>query len=221
MSMVLRFFLILKNRGPSRAAVINNLSRNPVSTFFCVPTCLCVCVNIKHESESLFLQLNPPLFLSVGWQKVNVDPVCFGVRKNSFGTFEIHKPGDIYRLKLVHRSGYVNCLSGKATNTKWGCLVTEDRYYNEKLIGVHITNENDIRIFPANVSGSLRLDGHNYYTLPGFNGNSSEITFGSTPTPLSVVAGQKFRIWYADDLADKDEDDNDGTSCTDVYAFRQ
>ena len=49
----------------------------------------------------------------------------------------------------------------------------------------------------------------------------SEITFDSTPTPLSVVAGQKFRIWYADDLAEKDEGDNDGKSCTDVYAFRQ
>ena len=140
----------------------------PATKFKFCTTCLCVCVNIKHESESLFLQLNPPLFLSVGWQKVNVDPVCFGVRDDSFGTFEIHKPGAIYRLKLVHRSGYVNCNSATASNTKWGCLVTNDNHYNEKLIGVHITNENNISIFPANVSGSLRLDGHKYYTLPGF-----------------------------------------------------
>ena len=186
-----------------------------------MPTCLCLCVNIKHESESLFLQLNPPLFLSVGWQKVNVDPVCFGVKNNSFGTFEIHKPGDIYRLKLVHRSGYVNCDSRRGSKTKWGCLVKEDGHYNKALIGVHIYNENDIRIFPANVSGSLRLDDHLFYTLPGFNGSSPEITFDSTPTPLSVVAGQKFKIWYADDLHGKYEGDNVGTSCTDVYAFRQ
>ena len=215
--MALQLFLILKNRGPSRAAVINNLSRNPVSTFFCVPTCLCVCVNIKHESESLFLQLNPPLFLSVGWQKVNVDPVCFGVKNDSFGIFEIHKPGDIYRLKLVHRSGYVNCLSGKAFNTKWGCGAE----HLSKKLNVHITDEKDTRIFPANVSGSLVLDPFFFYTLLGFDENSTEIVFDSTPTPFSVVAGQKFRIWYGEDLKDTGEDDNMGRSCTDVYAFRQ
>ena len=215
--MALRLFLILKNRGPSRAAVINKLSRNTVSTFFCVPTCLFVCVNIKHESESLFLQLNPPLFLSVGWQKVNVDAVCFGVKNDSFGMFEIHKPGDIYRLKLVHRSGYVNCLSDKAFNTKWGCGTDN----LSKKLNVHITAEKDTRVFPANVSGSLVLDDYFFYKLPGFNGNSTEIVFDSTPTPLSVVAGQKFRIWYGEDLKDDGEDNNMGRSCTDVYAFCQ
>ena len=187
-----------------------------------MPTCLCVCENIKHESESLLLQLNPPLFLSLGWQKVNVDPVCFGSKDDSFGTFEIHKPGDIYRLKLVHRSGYVNCASPRAFNTKWGCLITGNIYYRN-LINVHITNKNNIRIFPANVSGSLKLDDLFYYTLLDFDRNSPEIVFDSTPTPLSVVSGQKFRIWYGEDLSKfKDyEKDNDGTSCTDVYAFRQ
>ena len=218
--MALRLFLILKNRGSSRAAVINKLSRNPVSTFFCVPTCLYVCVNIKHESESLFLRLNPPLFLSVGWQKVNVDPVCFGVKNDSFGIFEIHRPGDIYRLKLVHRSGYVNCAFPTALNTKWGCAFIDDSYYSQKL-NVHITNENNTRIFPANVSGSLVLDDYFFYTLLGFDENSAEIVFDSTPIPLSVFAGQKFRIWYGEDLEDKGDHNNMGTSCTDVYAFRQ
>ena len=144
--------------------------------------------------------------------------MCFGVKNNSFGTFEIHKPGDIYRLKLVHRSGYVNCASHKALNTKWGCGL---RHVSKKL-NVHITDEKDTRVFPANVSGSLVLDPHFYYRLLGFNRNSPEIVFNSTPTPLSVVAGQKFRIWYGEDLAKyKDsEKDNNGTSCTDVYAFR-
>ncbi|XP_068721419.1 uncharacterized protein [Montipora capricornis] len=156
-----------------------------------------------------------------GWQKVNVDPVCFGAKDDSFGTFEIHKPGDIYRLKLVHRSGYVNCDSSKpGFNTNWGCdLIGQDYYRNR--INVHITYENNTRIFPANVNGLLVLDFRFYYTLLGFNRNSPEITFNSTPTPLSVVAGQKFRIWYGEDLAKKDEGDNNGTSCTDVYAFRQ
>ena len=184
-----------------------------------MPACLCVCVNIKHGSESIFRRLNPSLFLSAGWLKVNVDPVCFGVKNDSFGTFEIHKPGDIYRLKLVHRSGYVNCAFPTALNTKWGCAFIDDSYHSQKL-NVHITNENNTRIFPANVSGSLFLNIHLYYTLHGCDKNSPEIVFDSIPTPLSVVAGQKFRIWYADDLAEKDEDDNDGTSCTDVYTFR-
>ena len=185
-----------------------------------MPACLCVCVNIKHGSESIFCRLNPPLFLSAEWQKVNVDPVCFGVKNDSFGTFEIHKPGDIYRLKLVHRSGYVNCEFPTAFNTKWGCAYIEDGYFSQKL-NVHITNENNTRIFPANVGGSLVLDAYFYYTLLGFHGNSSEIVFDSTPTPLSVVAGQKLRIWYGEDLANMGEGDNMGGSCTDVYAFRQ
>ena len=108
-----------------------------------------MCVNIKHGSESIFLQLNPPLFLSVGWQKVNVDPVCFGAKDDSFGTFEIHKPGDIYRLKLVHRSGYVNCDFRGALNTKWGCGAKK----LSKNLNVHITYENNTRVFPANVDG--------------------------------------------------------------------
>ncbi|XP_068724154.1 uncharacterized protein [Montipora capricornis] len=153
------------------------------------------------------------------WQKVNVDPVCFGTKNDSFGTFEIHKPGDIYRLKLVHRSGYVNCEFPTAFNTKWGCAYIEDSHFSQKL-NVHITNENNTPIFPANVDSS-KLDVHFYYTLPGFNRNSSEIVFDYTPTPLSVVAGQKFRIWYGEDLANNGEGDNMGGSCTDVYAFRQ
>ena len=176
-----------------------------------------MCVNIKHESESLFLQLNPPLFLSVGWQKVNVDRVCFAAKDDSFGIFEIHKPGDIYRLKLVHRSGYVNCISGTAINTKWGCSA---KHLSKKL-NVHITDEKDTRIFPANVSGSLFFNDYLYYTLHGFDKNSPEIVFDSIPTPLSVVACQKFKIWYGEDLANMDEGNNKGTSCTDVYAFRQ
>ncbi|XP_068759871.1 uncharacterized protein [Montipora capricornis] len=180
-----------------------------------------------YETNSYVCQCgegNNGTYCEHGWQKVNVDQVCFGVKNNSFGTFGIHKPGDIYRLKLVHRSGYVNCASGTAFNTKWGCLITGDSSYsNIKLINVHITNKNNIRIFPANVSGSLRLDVYFYYTFPGFNGNSPEIVFDSTPTPLSVVSGQKFRIWYGEDLAKykNSEMDNNGTSCTDVYAFRQ
>ena len=158
MIMVLRLFLIVKKRGPSQAAVINKLSRNPVSTFFNEPACLCVCVNIKHGSESLFLQLNPPL------QKVNVDPVCFGVKNDSFGIFEIHKPGDIYRLKLVHRSGYVNCAFRTAFNTKWGCGAE----HLSKKLNVHITDENDTRIFPAKVSGSLVLDPFFFLHTPWF-----------------------------------------------------
>ena len=182
-----------------------------------MPACLCVCVNIKHGSESIFRQLNPPLFLSAGWQKVNVDPVCFGGKDDSFGTFEIHKPGDIYRLKLVHRSGYVNCASPTGFHTKWGCGLES----HSKKLNVLITNEKDTRIFPANVGGSLMLDIYFFYTLLGFDENSTEIVFDSTPTPLSVVAGQKFRIWYGEDLANTPESDNMGGSCIDVYAFRQ
>ena len=147
------------------------------------------------------------------WHEINTDAVCFGARDEDFGSFEADKSGHIYRIKLVHLSGSVNCIISQATATKWSCHV----YFNQ--LNTHITDQNDIPFFPAR--SAINLDSHLFYKLRGFDGNSSEIVFDSISTPLSVTAGQKFRVWYAEDLVKKTEQDNIGKSCVDVYVIYQ
>ena len=140
--------------------------------------------------------------------------MCFGAKDSSFGTFEIRQSGDIYSLKLVHLSGAVNCISDINSGSNWGC--SHGDYYDNKL-NVHITNESNARIFPP--TGSVNFDDHLYYKLSGFHENSAEIVFDFFPVPLSVTTGQRFRVWYGEDLVDRNEADNVGNSCIDVYGF--
>ena len=139
--------------------------------------------------------------------------MCFGAKNNSFGTFEIRQSGDIYNLKLVHLSGAVNCNGNINSGTKWGCSGSN---LNNKL-NVHITNESNARIFPP--SSSVNFDYYLFYKLPGFHQNSAEIVFDFFPVPLSVTTGQRFRVWYGEDLKNRGEPGNVGKSCIDVYGF--
>ena len=139
--------------------------------------------------------------------------MCFGAKNNLLGTFEIRQSGDIYNLKLVHLSGAVNCINDINSSTKWGC---GGGSFDNKL-NVHITNESNARIFP--LSSVVNFDDLVFYKLPGFHQNSAEIVFDSFPVPLSVTTGQRFRVWYGEDLVDKHETDNVGNACIDVYGF--
>ena len=139
--------------------------------------------------------------------------MCFGAKNNSFGTFEIRQSGDIYNLKLDHLSGAVNCVDNINSGSNWGC---NNGKLNNKL-NVHITNESNARIFPPN--SSVNFDYYLFYKLPGFHHNSAEIVFDFFPVPLSVTTGQRFRVWYGEDLKDRGEPGNVGKSCTDVYGF--
>ena len=158
---------------------------------------------------------NVTLLVFAGWHKINKDPVCFGTRDEDFGSFEADKTGKIYKIKLVHLSGSVNCQGGQATSTKWSCHLR--MHLNE--LNIHITDQNNIPLFPAR--SAINLDGNFFYQLSGFDGNSPEIVFDSIPTPLAVTAGQKFRIWYGEDLGNVTEQDNTGRSCADVYVVYQ
>ena len=60
-----------------------------------------------------------------------------------------------------------------------------------------------------------------YYTyqLDGADFNSTTLEFKLLPTPLVVLVGQQFQLWYAHDLVDYTEDNNGGKTCADVYAL--
>ena len=57
-----------------------------------------------------------------------------------------------------------------------------------------------------------------YYTIPGYDAQSSEIVFNDFPNPLHLSSDEELRLWYGEDLKDYAESDNNGTSCTDVFA---
>ena len=143
-----------------------------------------------------------------GWFKINTEEVCFGARNDSYGKFSIHKAGKISAFKLAHRSGSVSCQKDdKGTNR--GC---RDKLYIGQIC-THITDASNV-VLVNNLDSSK----HGCYQLPGFDHNSSEIELNLS-SPIGVRAGQECRIWYGEDLYNKDDSDNHGKSCVDVYGF--
>ena len=141
-----------------------------------------------------------------GWLKINTEVLCFGAKNDSYGKFSIHKTGKISAFKLAHRSGSVSCQKDDK-GTKWGCNA-----YNGKIC-THMTDDSNVSLV-----NNLNLGVHGCYQLPGFDHNSPEIEL-SLSSPIGVRAGQEFRIWYGEDLYNKDDSDNHGKSCVDVYGF--
>ena len=135
--------------------------------------------------------------------------MCFGARDDSYGKFSIHKAGKISSFKLAHRSGSVSCYKDdKGTN--WGC--SDPSYIGQ--ICTHITDASNVCLV-----NNLDSSAHGCYQLPGFDHNSPEIELNLS-SPVGVLAGQEFRIWYGEDLKNKDEYDNAfKKSCVDVYGF--
>ena len=153
-------------------------------------------------------------FIAFGWIKINTEPVCFGAKKDTNGHFTIKIPGRIITMKLVHVSGKVNCVRGKAA-TNWGCKV-------KTALGVlftFITLPNKTCIFPNVVHNCDRSLKKFHYTLPGMGPDVPELLFQNLTQPLLVLPGQEFQIWYGEDFVDKYENDNKGRSCTHVYGL--
>ena len=57
------------------------------------------------------------------------------------------------------------------------------------------------------------------YQLDGADFNSATLVYKLLRTPLVVLVGQQFQLWYAHDLVNYTEDNNDGKTCADVYAL--
>ena len=92
--------------------------------------------------------------------------------------------------------------------TKWGCPYGS---YQVNDILVVTTNEANQIIFPTvlHTSTVIRMeeahrDANELIQRPDF--------------PVNVLANQKFRIWYTEDLYNKTESNNYGTHCIRVYA---
>ena len=119
----------------------------------------------------------------------------------------MQRVGDVMTFKLVHLSGAVSCASYDSTRySYWGCDKGE-------IIGTLITNARNEVVFP---SGNAKQQ---TYRRPGMRSDSSELVFSELSVPLTVAAGQEFRLWYSEDLRDFSESDNGGRTCAGVHAL--
>ena len=154
------------------------------------------------------------------WKKINVDSVCFGARKNSYGTFRIKESGFIYTFRLRHKSGSVRC-NPNYPSSYWGC--TNTKAYKQKNLLTVITHTNKTALLLAEYEkrkkGTYKTGRYYSYQLDGVNVNSTELTFNKLPSPLPVFIDQEFQIWYGQDLVDWSESNNSGQTCVDVYAW--
>ena len=101
------------------------------------------------------------------------------------------------------------------TSTKWGCSLPT--YENHNLMTVITYSNKTVLPLAEFLKGN---DGKYYtYQLDGADVNSTTLVFKLLPTPLVVLVGQQFQLWYAHDLVNYTEYNNDGKTCADVYAL--
>ncbi|XP_057293984.1 uncharacterized protein LOC130622541 [Hydractinia symbiolongicarpus] len=139
--------------------------------------------------------------------KLQATNVCFGAKNDSYGNFTLRDDGILTKLKLHHNGdATLNCnFNQGVSHSRWGCA-----HYATGLLGIAITNEENIIMFPNPPPI------HFTYNLPGYNDSSPFIVFQNYNIPAKI--DDEFRIWYLEDFGLSQEDDNSGRSCTDVYA---
>ena len=113
--------------------------------------------------------------------------------------------GLIDAVKLVHLHGQVSCDVSVGKWSSWGCGA-------ENLM-VFLTNSTDDILIPKVEGGKVK------YKIEGYKSKSPEVIWKDFTNPIRLTSGQELRLWHGMDLLDKDESNNNGTSCTDVFAL--
>ena len=83
-----------------------------------------------------------------------------------------------------------------------------------------ITNAMNEAILPP--AGNLKAGCNNknqFYSLDGTTHTSPELVFGNLTNKVSVSRNQDLRIWSGQDWIGCSEDNNNGTTCVDVYVW--
>lgn len=145
----------------------------------------------------------------MGVFRLNHIPVCSGTKGDQFGKFYVPSSGKLAALRLVHLYGYVSCHPRSYGRwSYWGCASSK--------INIVVTNSSNHVILPAEqfISGETK-----WSKIPGYTSLSPQILLSVFSDPVEITAGEELRLWYGEDLANKDEDDNEGMVCADVYGL--
>ena len=144
---------------------------------------------------------------------MNQNPVCYGGKGNSYGSFKIDKDVLIHKVKFVYRSGEIFCTSGAGKKGGYfGCSYSGVKDY----FTVYLTDTTNTLIVPAppvfsSVSGWYRVHGHKTF--------ATTLTLSTGTNAFGLKAGQYLRIWHGEDLYNNTEDNNSGKTCTDIYGL--
>ena len=136
---------------------------------------------------------------------------------NQYGAFNKTKTGLVKAMKLVHRSGSIEC-NRRDPSTFWSCSY-ENSYPKNSFMTI-IRNSNREALLPSQEklqSGSCSKK--HYYVLEGVNQGSPELILGNLSRPLSLLKDQQLQIWYGQDWVDCSEYNNNGTTCADIFAW--
>ncbi|XP_067030131.1 uncharacterized protein [Acropora muricata] len=153
------------------------------------------------------------------WQKINKNPVCFGARNDSYGELTATKAGVVKAMKLVHRYGSIQCHPNYPP-TYWSCSNT-DAYANNTFMTI-ITNASRKALLPSveSLHGKNGCNnGEYFYTLDEVDQGSRELILDNLSRPLNLLKNQQLQIWYGQDWVGCSENNNNGTSCVDIFAW--
>ncbi|KAL9961271.1 hypothetical protein ACROYT_G030180 [Oculina patagonica] len=142
--------------------------------------------------------------------------VCFGAKKDSYGSFRILTSGNIITFKLTYLSGSVSCNHKLPEfECNWGCKYSKLTSYT---MGTLITDSDRNHLLPS--EGYLSKEpGCGYYSLPWATPDSPLLVFDNFSTPLPVATNQEFQVWYNEDLYNCGEENNDGKTCAEVHEW--
>ena len=124
-------------------------------------------------------------------------------------------------MKLVYKSGSIKCNTA-GTESYWGC--TNQKAYGNNGLMTIITNSKKEALLPPPKDLKARNLFKNsvkkhFYSLNGSTHKSPELVFRDLPNKVSVSRGQGLQIWYGQDWIDWSENNNNGKTCVDVYAW--
>lgn len=157
----------------------------------------------------------------VQWLQLSSKEVCFEAKGDKFGVFSSKaEEGFLSAIKLVYvNGGGITCNKSALApaRSNWGCSPKLPFIGKNSLNTLITTTKNEI-VFPK--EDELNYDIPNYwYSMEQFDADSKILVFKRFHDPLYVAAGQELRLWYGEDLADANENDNDGKTCAHVFGF--
>ncbi|KAL9961279.1 hypothetical protein ACROYT_G030188 [Oculina patagonica] len=150
------------------------------------------------------------------WIIMTPSTVCFGAKKDFYGSFRIPTSGNIITFKLTHLSGSVSCNHKLPEfESNWGCKYSKLTSYT---MGTLITDSDRNHLLPSEEYLSEE-PGCGYYSLPWATPDSPVLVFDNFSTPLPVATNQEFQVWYNEDLYNCGEENNDGKTCAEVHGL--
>ncbi|KAL9982510.1 hypothetical protein ACROYT_G004560 [Oculina patagonica] len=147
------------------------------------------------------------------WSQLNLRQVCFECAGDRYGAIPnfLSEPRLVAAMKLMYKEGAIRCTQNKAYNSRWGC------HSGSKIpLNIIITDQKNQIIYPR--SEYIKDWNTLWYAMPGVDESySNELVFSNLGVPFYLEKHRELRIWCGEDLKNKNDHDNQGRVCVDVF----